>query len=333
MTDPKPNNKWKKGFLKTGLPLEYVTSNILNKLGHLIFGEYPYIRPDERRELKEFSVDLRTYKTLDNSNDERLIVLSMLIECKYRQQGTSWIFSPFPSEMIPLGIMNSTEDIVPVRIENENVLKFEKGIGYCISGVELSADGNGNTNGVKHGIFQLRFAMPEFVKNDYVSGLERTYYDGRFIDLSCAILVTTADIRVIKPNKSLEDFTSANELDDVTEIKEAIIVNERPGPQLQEFADKLGNELIKEHPELEKRLLDIDKVLIGKEWENRYAPDLDTIKRSIGYSAERILIINHKYLDKTIKNLETALQKDIKMEKVYGKVLETNNGFEIKPID
>jgi len=333
MTANQSSNKWKNGFLKTGLPLEYVTSNILDDLGHFIFGEYPYIRPDERKELKEFSVDLRTYKTLDNSNDERLIVLSMLIECKYRQQGTSWIFSPFPSDMVPLGIMNSTENITATRIGNENVLKFEQNIGYCISGVELSADGSGNTNGVKHGVFQLRFAMPKFVKNSYASGLERTFYDGRFIELSCAILVTTADIRVIKSNITLEDFTSANELDDVFEIKEAIILNERPGPQLQEFADKLAEELIEEYPNLEKRLLDIDKVLIGKEWKNRYSPDLDTIKRSIVHSAERILIINHKYLDKVIKELEKALQEDIKMEKIYGKVLETNGGFEIKPIE
>jgi len=333
MTEHKPSNKWKNGLLKTGLPLEYVTSNVLTNLGHSIFGEYPYIRPDETKELKEFSVDLRTYKTLDNSNDERLIVLSMLIECKYRQQGSSWIFSPFPSDMVPLGIMNSTEDITTVRIESKNVLKFEKNIGYCISGIELSADGNGNTHGVKHGIFQLRFAMPEFVKNSYASGLEQTYYNGRFIDLSCAILVTTADIRVIKPNITLQDFTSANDLDDVSEVKEAIILNERPGPQLQEFADKLAQELIEEHPNLEKRLSDIDKVLFGKEWDNRYSPDIDTIKRSIGYSSERILVINHKYLDKIIKELERALHEDIKMEKVYGKVLATNDGFEIKPIN
>ncbi|MBA9076745.1 hypothetical protein [Rufibacter quisquiliarum] len=327
MTDPKPTNKWKTGFLKTGLPLEYVTSNILTKLGHDIFGEYPYIRPDERKELKEFSIDLRTYKTLDNNN--RLIVLSMLIECKYRQHGTSWIFSPFPSKIVPIGLINSTEDIVPVRIGNKNILKFEENIGYCISGVELSTDGSGNTTGAKHGVFQLRYAMPEFLKNDYVSGLDHTWYDGRFIDLSCAVLVTTADIRVIKLNKNLEDFTSANELDEVTEIKEAIILNERPGPQLQEFANRIGDELIKEHPELENRLLDIEKALIGKEWKNRHAPDLNTIKRSIGYSVERILIVNHKFLEKTIKDLEKALQKDIKMEKVYGKVLKTNDGFEI----
>lgn len=329
MQKTKLNTKWKTGLLKTGLPLEFVTTNILNKLDHKIFGEYPYIRPNESKELKEFSVDIRTYKTLDNYNDERLIILSMLVECKYRQPGTSWIFSPYPSDLIPLGILNSTEDIVPVRIENEAVLKFEQKIGYCISGVELSPDGTGNTNGAKHGLFQLKFAMPEFLKNDYANGLEHTYYEGRFIDLSCAVLVTTADIRLIKKDINLDDFKSAEDLDAVTELKEAIILNETPGPQLQEFADSIAEDLFKKHPELNKRLEDIDKVLVGKEWKNRCAPDLDTIKRSIGYSAERILIVNHKFLEKTIKNLEKAIQKDIRKEKVYGKVIENENGFDI----
>lgn len=330
MNDQKLSKKWRKGFLKTGLPLEFVTSNILNELGHSIFGEYPYIRPDERNELKEFSVDLRTFKALDNSDDERLIILSMLIECKYRQPGTAWVFSPYPSELMPLGIFNSTEDIVPVRLGSNAKFDFERKIGYCIGGVELSADGNGNTNGVKHGIFQLRFAMPEFYKNDYENRLNHTGYGGRIIDLSCAILVTTADIRLIKANMSLDDFTSADELDDVTELRESIILNERPGPQLQEFADSIAEKLIEEHPELKKRLLEIDKVLIGKEWKKRVAPDLDTIKRSIGFSAERILIVNHKYLKKTIKNMERAIQKDINKEKVYGRITEIDNGFEIK---
>ncbi|MFD0975429.1 hypothetical protein [Salinimicrobium gaetbulicola] len=321
------NKNWKKGLLKTGLPLEFLTSNIFNKLGHEIFGEYPYIRPDESRNLREFSVDLRTWKCMDD--DDKLIILSSLVECKYRQPGTSWVFAPYPSETVAIGIMNSTEDLVPYRIESKAVWKFEEKIGYCINGVELTTDGNGNTNGVKHGVFQLKFAMPEFLKNDYENALKVSYSDGRFIDLSFAILVTTADIRLIKSNVTLDDFTSAENIEDVTNLKEAIILNERPGPQLQEFADSIADNFIKEHPDLEKRLSDIDDVLVGKEWKNRSAPDIDTIKRSIGYSAERILIVNYNYLEKTIKNLEKAILKDIKKAKVYGKVLENDEKIDI----
>lgn len=325
------NNKWKKGLLKTGLPLEYTTSNIFSRLGHEIFGEYPYIRPDESRNLKEFSVDLRTWKCLDD--DEKLIILSALVECKYRQPGTSWLFAPYPSELMPIGILNSTEDLVPYRIESKAVWEFEKKIGYCISGVELANDGSGNTNGVKHGIFQLRFAMPEFVKNEYANALRSNYEDGKFIDISLAILVTTAEIRVIKPGKNLDDFTSAEELDDITDIKESVILNEIPGPQLQEFADSIAEKLIGDFPQLQKRLSDIDNVLIGKEWKTRSAPDIDTIKRSIAYSTERILIVNHNYLEKTIQNLEKAIKLDITKGIVYGKVTKENDQIEISKLE
>ena len=77
MNEKKSSSKWKTGFLKIGLPLEYVTSNILNRIGHEIFGEYPYIRPNESRELKEFSVDLRTHKCLDD--EDKLIILSIAV--------------------------------------------------------------------------------------------------------------------------------------------------------------------------------------------------------------------------------------------------------------
>ena len=143
----------------------------------------------------------------------------------------------------------------------------------------MTNDGNGNTNGAKHGIFQLRFATPVFVQKKYENTLDHTHLDGRFINLSCGVLVTTADIRVVKPNLELKDFDLANDLDNVTELKEAVILNEKAGPQLQDFADSLADELIEKYPELEKRLMDIDKVLVGEEWKTRTAPDIDTIKR------------------------------------------------------
>lgn len=76
------NNKWKIGFLKIGLLLEYVIFIIFDNLGYFIFGEYLYIRFNEKNELIEFFVDLRFYKCLDN--DDRFIILLMFIECKYR---------------------------------------------------------------------------------------------------------------------------------------------------------------------------------------------------------------------------------------------------------
>lgn len=322
---------WKQGLLKTGLPLEYVTANVLNKKGHEIFGEYPYIRPNENKELKEFSVDIRTHKCLASNN--RLFTLSMLVECKYRQPGTSWIFSPFPSSTIPIGLVHSSEDLVPVRLNGKSIWDFEKSIGYCISGIELDNKGNGKTDGAKHGAFQLRFAMPVLLKNTYEHVLAHNWSEGRFIELLCPILSTTSAIRLIKPNLTLSDFDKAKDLDEVTELREAVILNERTGPQLQEFSDSLADDFIRNHPELPDRLSKIDTVLVGEEWEKRYSPDVDTIKRSFSSSAERVLIVNYDYLENIIERLESAIMNDIEKEKVYGKIKQTKDGVQIFEID
>lgn len=321
------NNKWKSGFLKTGLPLEYVTSNILNKNGHSVFGEYPYIRPDETKQLKEFSVDMRTYKCLDSK--DKLVILSTLIECKYRQPGTSWVFSPYPSEIIPIGLVQSTEDITPIRLENNAIRKFEKKLGYCISGIELDNMGNGKNDGSKHGIFQLRFAMPVLLKDTLESNIKHLFSNGHHIDLLCPILVTTAEIRVIKKHLRLEDFTNAEHIDDVTEHREAIILNETAGPQLEEFSNSLASDFIENHPTLIDRLSKLDSVLVGEEWKNRFAPDIDTIHRSFKYSTERILVVNYEYLEKILKQLEGAIKRDIKAGKVYGKIIVNGDEIEI----
>ncbi|MBF9251853.1 hypothetical protein I2I11_00955 [Pontibacter sp. 172403-2] len=318
---------WKKGLLRTGLPLEYVTSGILNNKGHEIFGDYPYIRPNENKELKEFSVDIRTHKCL--ASNERLFTLSMLIECKYRQPGTSWIFSPYPSSIVPIGLVQSSEDLVPVRLNGSSVYEFEESIGYCISGVELDSNGNGKTDGAKHGAFQLRFAMPVLLKSSFEHVLKYDWYEGRTIELLCPILVTTSEIRVIKPNLALSDFDIAKELDDVTELREAVILNEGTGPQLKEFADSLADEFVKNHPELQNRLSELDTVLVGEEWEKRYSPDIDTIKRIFSSSAERVLIVNYEYLDIIIERLESAIMKDIENEEVYGKIIKFKDGLQI----
>lgn len=318
------NNKWKIGFLKSGLPLEYVASNILNKNGHEIFGTYPYIRPDETKTLKEFSVDLRSFKCLDAN--ERLITLSLLVECKYRQPGTTWIFSPLPSTTIPIGLVRSSEDLVPIRLSGDAVWKFEEKIGYSISGVELKSNGDGKSDDVKHGVFQLRFAMPVLLKKTFQQVLNNNWSNGRNIDLICPILVTTSEIRLIKPNLNFNEFIQAEDLNDVSEVKEAIILNERSGPQLQEFADSLANEFIDNNPKLPKRLSDLDDILIGKEWEKRHAPDIDTIKRSFNQSTERILVVNFDSFEKVMSKLELSIKKDLQSVKVYGRVLSTEEG-------
>jgi hypothetical protein len=64
-------------------------------------------------------------------------------------------------------MVQSTEDLVPIRLQGDSMREFEVEVGYSISEIELDSNGNGNTGGSKHGVFQLRFAMPVLLKNPY----------------------------------------------------------------------------------------------------------------------------------------------------------------------
>lgn len=252
------------------------------------------------------------------------------MECKYHQPGTTWIFSPYPTkDFVPIGLIHSTENLVPVRLHGNSLWKFEESLGYCVSGVELMNNSGGNTDGTRHGVFQLHYGMPVLLKNLYKGTINHSFSSGRYIDFICPILVTTADIRVIKPDLQLEIFLDASELDEVSELKEAVILNERAGPQLQSFADFLAEEFISNSPELKSRLAALDEVLVGREWEKRHAPDVDTIRRSFSQSTERVLIVNYKFFETILLKLEKALMEDIATEKVYAKIEDEKNEFSL----
>ncbi|MEX2485950.1 MAG: hypothetical protein WED10_15365, partial [Brumimicrobium sp.] len=112
-----------------------------------------------------------------------------------------------------------------------------------------------------------------------------------------------------------------------------VILNERPGPQLQEFANSLAEEFINNRPYLQDRLQALDKFLVGKEWESRQAPDIDTITRSFENCTERVLIINYNSLKSVLKKLEGALIKDISTEKVYAKAEGRKENFTLVKLD
>lgn len=310
------NTKWKKGLLKTGLPLESVVTNELSKHGHMISGEYPYIRPNESNQLKEFSVDIKTFKSLDVEGLGHSNYLELLVECKYRQPGTSWVFSPYPSETIMIGLIHTTEDIQPYKSLGTHCFDYELDTGFCIKGVEISVNGEGYNDNVRHGVFQLRYAMPVLMNHAYEMVYDLTMGKGVFH--LCPILVTTAVLRVFKPNLSMDDFQNAESIDEVTEIKKSIIINEDQGPQLKEFSEKIANKFIDERKDLEQLLSLIDNALTGDAWKNRHAPDLDTVKRSFNHATERVLIVNNEYLDEELERLETSLIKSIESTKIYG---------------
>lgn len=90
----KPKKKWKKGFLSSGLPLEFEIAKLLDKNEFTILPEYNYERIDAGQ-TKDFSIDLYCFKGFPSDlSGHNEVNLDLLIECKYRTRNVTWAFLP-----------------------------------------------------------------------------------------------------------------------------------------------------------------------------------------------------------------------------------------------
>jgi hypothetical protein len=315
------NKKWKLSLLKSGLPLEAVVANQLISLGHHVLGEYPYLRPDEKNEIREFSVDIRTFSNVQPTEPSH--ALSMLVECKYRNPHTTWLFAPVPSDSYAIGLLHDTSDLATVRFHNDALWRFEEKIGYCVGGVEIAPDGTCNRDAVRHGVSQLRFAMPTLVERALKSAYEDLWSEGRHVEFCCPILVTTADIRILRSGVSLAEVEAAESLDEISSQKDALICNEQSGPQLQEYADRIADSFVRGASSLGRRMKALQKVLVGPEWRSRVAPDTSTVVSSFAHSSERVLIVNHAAFPSVLEKLQAALEFHTTLSSEYGRLAKS----------
>ena len=77
-------------LLSSGVPLEYSVISIFEELGIRDPGEYRYERKTESGLPQVFSVDVHAVKV----DPRRDLHIECLVECKYRHDGTNWVFMP-----------------------------------------------------------------------------------------------------------------------------------------------------------------------------------------------------------------------------------------------
>jgi hypothetical protein len=83
--------KWGEGFLKSGLPLEHLTSVTFRDSGWQIDPHCEYLRRNRENQEAWFELDLvGTCPRLNRSTE-----LSFLVECKYHDLSRYWFFLPF----------------------------------------------------------------------------------------------------------------------------------------------------------------------------------------------------------------------------------------------
>lgn len=134
---------WKDALLSSGVPLEYSVRRILEDLNVPDAREFKYMRPNENGIDTQFSIDLKA----TNISLETNHWLELFIECKYRKDGTSWIFtpdvfseertSPFSSTYVHLDLFSDSR-----KVNGEVVEQFAHNFTACSKGIEISDAGN-----------------------------------------------------------------------------------------------------------------------------------------------------------------------------------------------
>lgn len=217
------NKKWKDKLLSSGIPLELEVGRILVEKDLCVDFDYSYKRHDEGEE-KEFSVDIRASRfnpfQITNSRDT-IVDIDLMVECKYRNPSINWLFIP---EINTDGFENfSDKGAVKVFDEfSETNSRFKSRCDpfaeICLKGIEINLQtGDCYDNGIRHGINQLLYSLPHVM----YERINASFY-GHINDVNpfviSPILITTADLRILKDDFSMNNLQNSEELDDISEI-------------------------------------------------------------------------------------------------------------------
>lgn len=227
--------KWKSRLLSSSIPLEYEVGKILSDLDFSVSFDYIYYRKDGEQK-KEFSTDIRSY-FLFPLNDENSIdaSLTLIAECKYREEGKKWLFLPDINKpdhsRFTLGhTIKSLSEFSTLKVKDDLITKFEEKFDFALKGVEVSlTNGEVFDKDIRHGISQLKFALPYLVKDNIESNVFGHLVDARPPYL-ISILITNAELYILNENFLIDRIKEVEELDQMAQKVPYLICYSETGP-------------------------------------------------------------------------------------------------------
>jgi hypothetical protein len=228
-------NKIKMDLLKSGLPLELMISKFISDLSPKLprplvnNGEYFYERPEAEMPL---SIDFVVTYDLDIKECD-FVQIVFLIESKYRTRDTKWFFVPNP--LNDAGMEFFIENFVSEGRASRKSFPMlapplnDNSVPVLGRGIEIYSDGSRNEKSLSEGFHQLMFAAASLLTRAFLNmGLLTGVMRKRGIDITgrsfhsllCPVLVTTADIRVLKAVDidSVEQSKNAEDFSDVVKV-------------------------------------------------------------------------------------------------------------------
>ena len=224
---------WKDHLLSSGVPLEYSVIRIFEELGISDPGEFSYERKTPDGLSQVFSVDVHARK----HDVRRKLYIECLVECKYRHDGTNWVFVPRDyAEIFGRGpgfadlFVTLDQCCVDRKLDRSVLEKFEQTYPLCARGIELLPD-DANPKTIEQAVQQLRYAVVAkvidaiewqiFMSDPDISDVTPMY-------VIVPIIVTTAQLWRLKVGASVEDIRSAEDIKDVADPHDVLVLHQRP---------------------------------------------------------------------------------------------------------
>lgn len=229
---------WKDALLATGQPLEHSTARVLAGADLTPPREYGYVRPNENGVLTEFSIDLHTSQM--GIGGDIPYWGDYLIECKYRRDGTRWVFTPEEHE----GILGPrlkdalvTLDVLAdhYRIDRSYVESFSGSYTFCSRGCEIF-DKERNLVTIEQAVSQLKYAVPNLAADALEHQIRRLLGPEAPIFIITSIIVTSAELWCLNPGTTTESIRAADELGDIATQSDILVLYHPPDNLLQRYS-------------------------------------------------------------------------------------------------
>lgn len=286
-----PTTKWKNFLLKSGLPLEYEVKTILDIKNCISSFEYSYLRHDENSIINEFSFDINSAYIKGNH------FFKLMIECKYRDSSTDWLFLPGkyggPSELGHTSFLHPCDHFTK-RAKFPFKWPELPPIGKaCLKGVEITSESQ-NPKTITQAINQLSYAMAEMIVDDMIHQIEELLATSEMIFYNIPIIITTANLYRLNENITIEKLKETDTLLDIATKENCLVLETKIGKDLERHNKNIFLNFIKRYGKktLEKKL-------------NSFNENVDFICDVISsnYAPQSILIVQHTQDNKGLDKL------------------------------
>jgi hypothetical protein len=305
---------WKDALLKTSLPLEYLIASKLSNKGCGIQGEFHYLRPNENGVVTEFSVDVWASSPLIKKKGGLWGHVNYLIECKHCHDSVKWVFAPHTKndveQLSEKSIVHVLDRLCTRRIFDKTPL-WQLGSIYpsCYKGIELQTK-DATAQNIEKGRHQLVYGA--FGLAVHLSGVQMNMYhdEDLHIEFLCPILVTTADLYILKRGLRLEDFTKAKSHDDISTPAPALILTNPYSHLFSDYSDSQLSALHNRKILIKSRVEQLEKLVnkITNEEEGPVKiPGYLWFDWDIRDVATRVLVVNYKNFDAVIGKLRQSV--------------------------